>query len=286
MRTRIITIITLLLSTPMIIAQKSMDEIDRESFAAKLSPIEVKGIQMTEAGNIPLVRDTPAKISLDGTWQLAEGGSEKERLHTIWTDQIPARVPGSIHTALVENEIIPDPYIGQNDSIAEKQSYKTWWMKREFELDSPSSHCILSFGGIANKCTIWLNGKLLGTHEGMFGGPDFSIGKYLKNKNTLIVKLEAIPQMFLGNWPPNANESWKYTVVFNCVYGWHYAQIPSLGIWRSVQLKEQAAVEIESPFIATRSLNGQMRLTLDLHKESSPLKEYYMQKYLLKTLKE
>ena len=53
MRTRIITIITLLLSTPMIIAQKSMDEIDRESFAAKLSPIEVKGIQMTEAGNIP-----------------------------------------------------------------------------------------------------------------------------------------------------------------------------------------------------------------------------------------
>ena len=34
MRTRIITIITLLLSTPMIIAQKSMDKIDRESFAA------------------------------------------------------------------------------------------------------------------------------------------------------------------------------------------------------------------------------------------------------------
>ena len=60
-------------------------EIDRESFAAKLSPMEVKGIQMTETGNIPLVRDTPANIFLDGTWQLAEGGTEKERLHTIWT---------------------------------------------------------------------------------------------------------------------------------------------------------------------------------------------------------
>lgn len=77
MRTRIITIITLLLSTPMVIAQKSMDEIDRESFAAKLSPMEVKGIQMTETGNIPLVRETPANIFLDGTWQLAEGGTEK-----------------------------------------------------------------------------------------------------------------------------------------------------------------------------------------------------------------
>ena len=192
MRTRFITIITLLLSTPMVIAQKSMDEIDRKSFAAKPSPIEVKGTQMTETGNIPPIGNIPSEFSLDGIWQLAEGG----------TDQIPARVPGSIHTALVENKIIPDPYIGQNDSIAEKQSYKTWWMKREFELNSPLSHSILSFGGIANKCTVWLNGKLLGTHEGMFGGPDFSIGKYLKNKNTLIVKLEAIPQMFLENKPP------------------------------------------------------------------------------------
>ena len=89
----------------------------------------------------------------------------------------------------------------------------------------------VQYGSIEN---FWEHTKVL------FGGPDFSIGNYLKNKNTLIVKLEAIPQMFLGNWPPNANESWKYTVVFNCVYGWHYAQIPSLGIWRSVQLKEQA----------------------------------------------
>ena len=45
-----------------------------------------------------------------------------------------------------------------------------------------------------------------------------------------------------------------------------------MGIWRSVQLKEQAAVDIDSPFVATRSLDGQMRLTLDLHEQSSPLK--------------
>ena len=115
MRTRFITIITLLLSTPMVIAQKSMDEIDRKSFAAKPSPIEVKGTQMTETGNIPPIGNIPSEFSLDGIWQLAEGGTEKERLHTSWTDQIPARVPGSIHTALVENKIIPDPYIGQKD---------------------------------------------------------------------------------------------------------------------------------------------------------------------------
>lgn len=81
-----------------------------------------------------------------------------------------------------------------------------------------------------------------------------------------MVKLDPIPQMFLGNWPPNANESWKYTVVFNCVYGWHYAQIPSLGIWRSVKLESQAPVEIEEPFVSTRSLQGDMRLAVTLKK--------------------
>ena len=61
---------------------------------------------------------------------------------------------------------------------------------------------ILSFGGVANRCTVWLNGKKLGSHEGMFGGPDFAVKKYLKKENTLVVKLDPIPQMFLGNWPP------------------------------------------------------------------------------------
>lgn len=272
MKTGLIILAVLLLSVSTVNAQKSLDEIDRESFAAGISPLEAKGIKMMETKSFPPRTEVCEEISLDGIWQLAEGGTAEERLHTVWTDSILACVPGSIHTALRKNGIIPDPYIGRNDSIAEQQSYKTWWMKREFTLHSRPDRAVLSFGGIANKCTVWLNGKLLGMHEGMFGGPDFSIGKYLKDKNTLLVKLDAIPQMFLGNWPPNANESWKYTVVFNCVYGWHYAQIPSLGIWRSVRLKEQTSVKLDSPFIATRSLDGQMRLTVGLRTVSSPLK--------------
>ena len=183
-----------------------------------------------------------------------------------------AVVPGSVHTALLMNRIIPDPYIGQNDSIAEQQSYNTWWFSKKFTLNEPLENPILSFGGVANRCTVWLNGKKLGSHEGMFGGPDFAVKKYLKKENTLVVKLDPIPQMFLGNWPPNANESWKYTVVFNCVYGWHYAQIPSLGIWRSVKLESQAPVEIEAPFVSTRSLQGDMRLAVTLKKINAPLK--------------
>ena len=252
-------------------AGKSLDEIDRESFAAKYILSELPGISMIPVSSVDTVRNREY-FSLDGIWLMAEGGDEKLRLKDVWTDAVEAVVPGSVHTALLMNRIIPDPYIGQNDSIAEQQSYNTWWFSKKFTFNEPLENPILSFGGVANRCTVWLNGKKLGSHEGMFGGPDFAVKKYLKKENTLVVKLDPIPQMFLGNWPPNANESWKYTVVFNCVYGWHYAQIPSLGIWRSVKLESQAPVEIEAPFVSTRSLQGDMRLAVTLKKINAPLK--------------
>lgn len=252
-------------------AGKSLDEIDRESFSASYVLSELPGKALVRVDSIASVLK-PHEWSLDGVWLMAEGGTEQSRLGTTWPDAIAATVPGSVHTALAANHIIPDPYIGRNDSIAEQQSYKTWWFCRTFSLDEVPANPVLSFGGVANRCTVWLNGHKLGSHEGMFGGPDFPVKRYLKKENTLVVKLDPIPQMFLGNWPPNANESWKYTVVFNCVYGWHYAQIPALGIWRTVKLIEESPVEIESPFVATRSLAGDMRLVVTLRRVTSPVK--------------
>ena len=252
-------------------AGKSLDEIDRESFAARYVLADLPAVALTPVDAVEQVQ-VPYELSLDGLWLMAEGGDERARVGQTWSDAMEAVVPGSVHTALVTNGVIPDPYIGQNDSIAEKQSYKTWWFCRQFSLDELPDNPLLSFGGVANRCTVWLNGHKLGTHEGMFGGPDFAVKKYLKKENTLVVKLDPIPQMFLGNWPPNANESWKYTVVFNCVYGWHYAQIPALGIWRTVKLIAEAPVEIESPFVSTRTLQGDMRLVVNLRKVSAPMK--------------
>lgn len=252
-------------------AGKSLDEIDRESFAARYVLADLPAVALTPVDAVEQVQ-VPYELSLDGLWLMAEGGDERARVGQTWSDAMEAVVPGSVHTALVTNGVIPDPYIGQNDSIAEKQSYKTWWFCRQFSLDELPDNPLLSFGGVANRCTVWLNGHKLGTHEGMFGGPDFAVKKYLKKENTLVVKLDPIPQMFLGNWPPNANESWKYTVVFNCVYGWHYAQIPALGIWRTVKLIAEAPVEIESPFVSTRTLQGDMRLVVNLRKVSAPVK--------------
>ena len=109
----------------------------------------------------------------------------------------------------------------------------------------------LMFGGVANRCTVWLNGRMLGGHEGMFGGPDFDIAGKLQERNTLVLRLDPVPfEIDKGRaFNPDSNDSWKRTVVFNNVYGWHYSNLQSLGIWRSVRIQGRAAVALVDPFM-------------------------------------
>jgi len=104
---------------------KSLDEIDRESFHAGAAPFDKGCISVNIREKLIKHANAPKDIILDGVWQLVEGGDENERLSSLWSDTISAFVPGSIHGSLWEAGIIPDPYFGRNDSIAEKYSYKT-----------------------------------------------------------------------------------------------------------------------------------------------------------------
>ncbi len=245
--------------------RKSLDEIDREMYNPGSSPLDIpiEKIKLQKGEKSILV--SSLFFSLDGDWQMTEGGEETERINNTWKDFIPSNVPGSVHTALVEAGKIPDPTFGKNQMIAREEGYKTWWMKKEFSRPKNSSNEKLIFEGICNKSEVWLNGSKLGDHEGMFGGPEFEIGHLIKEQNTLIVKLEGIPKEFLDDSFYH-NVSWKKTVVFNNVYGWHYSILPSLGIWRSVKLYSQPKVIIEYPFISTKDAqNGMMNLAIKLN---------------------
>jgi beta-mannosidase len=163
---------------------------------------------------------------------------------------------------LVEAGRLPDPTFGVNQKLAKKASFRTWWMKRTFARPTGAQGEKLVFEGVCNRCSIWLNGQELGSHEGMFGGPELDISDRLQDENTLIVRLEPIP--FKGrnleewNRNPENNLSWRQTVVFNNVYGWHYSNLPSLGIWRSVNIRSAPAVSLQHPFVATRDASKGM----------------------------
>lgn len=239
---------------------RSLDAIDRESFRAGPSPMEIQGVRMTEIGVRSAGKPRPPReLSLGGTWRMVEATGDAPD----WEASVPAEVPGSVHAALLAANRIPAPTVGMNDSIAEKYSYKGWWFKRDFRYDGGWENVQLSFGGVANKCTVYLNGQELGKHEGMFGGPDFMLTDLLrKGENELAVYLEPIP--YFGPEASPFATSWISTVVANCVYGWHYAKIPTLGIWQDVKLKEVPDRHFEHPCVFTRDTDGSMRLLVTL----------------------
>ena len=254
---------------------KSLDQIDLESFAPGPSPVEGEAIQIALAPGAIDHPTGPGALSLDGDWIMAPGGSESERLAGYWQDALPARVPGSIQTALLENGVIPDPYLGKNDEIARAESRKTWWLMRRFQRPADLAGERLVFGGICDACAIWLNGHKLGQHKGMFAEIAFDVAERLVDgENVLIVKLEPAPQRISTGEPNDffvgMNVGWLDSAVINNIYGWHYINLPTLGIWRSVKLNGAPAVSIVDPFVATvDAAAGVIRLHLNLDSEMS-----------------
>lgn len=252
------------------VESKSLDQVDREWFSPGPSP--VTGHASTVALSPGNLGDDhgPLRLSLDGEWLMAEGGTETQRLAGSWHDAIPAPVPGSVQTALLAAGRIPDPYVGRNDEIAKQESFKTWWLMRRFTRPAEVARARLVFGGICDSCTAWLNGEKLGDHKGMFAELDFDVSSRLsEDVNTIVLRLDPVP-LRISSGEPNdfflgMNVGWLDTAVINNIYGWHYIDLPTLGIWRSVTLREQPEVFIADPFVATMDAGaGIVRLHVTL----------------------
>ena len=210
------------------------------------------------------------EYSLDGTWEMAEGGTEEERIAGggHWADSMDANVPCSVHTALFEAGKIPDPLKACNDAIARKNSYKTWWFRKGFRMEVGRKPDELFFQGVCYQADFWLNGIYLGEHRGMISEFSFDVGKYLKEDNELVVRIANAPekQNPMSAYMDN-DDGWKKGTVINCVYGWHYACIPSRGIWRSVGLRyKKSSFWAEKPFVMTQNAaEGKIHICVRLH---------------------
>ena len=179
-------------------------------------------------------------LDLDGVWSMTDKGKIADLSSgSGWEQAIDAKVPGSIHTALFEAGVIEDPYVGDNMKTANKYGEKNWYLKRTFTYEGSGKNVLLCFEGVCNVADFYLNGKNIGSHEGMFGGPYIDVTDAIKKgENTLVVHLKPA-------------KDYTRTVVFNCSYGWHYAKLYPLGIWQSVSVKDQPSVTLDHPFITT-----------------------------------
>ncbi|HDI75458.1 MAG TPA: glycoside hydrolase family 2 protein, partial [Thermoprotei archaeon] len=176
-----------------------------------------------------------------------------------WLD---CRVPGDVHTYLLEHRLIEDPFFERNAEKCRWVEEVDWWFRKEFYVpeELKSYRVELVFEGLDTFATVWLNGEKIAEHEDMFLPLAVDVTDKIKfgEKNVLVVKL-ASPLLEThkrnrGNVPVNLLRAWARKAQY--AYGWDWAtRLLTVGIWRDVKLVFMNSAKIRSTYVRTLELS-------------------------------
>ncbi|MFA6562895.1 MAG: sugar-binding domain-containing protein [Verrucomicrobiia bacterium] len=207
-------------------------------------------------------------IALDGEWQLGWRDTAVDastELNTM-TNWFAAQVPSTVQWALHRAGKCGHPYEHLNSKQYDWVDQKVWYYRRTVELPAKKGDgCVfLCFDGIDYFARVWLNGKLLGRHEGMFGGPDIEISKHAKfgAANELVVEVKAGNFGNKADWKPRGPEGpvIKPWVIAGGTGGEMFFP---LGMWRGARIEIVPLGHMERPFLVTEAADEKAaRLTL------------------------
>ena len=176
---------------------------------------------------------------------------------------LPATVPGTVLTTLLNNKLVPDPFYGMNnqripDIYTTGATHYTYWFVKDFDMQAAAGEQVwLQFRGVNYRCEIFLNGKKLNskTHEGMLLRQQYNITRLLNKKNRLAVLV--YPPTNPGN--PNGGQGGDGTIARDLTTpytaGWDWIQPVrdrNTGIWDKVTIERTRAVNISDPHVITQ----------------------------------
>src|SRR5262245_25251151 len=99
--------------------------------------------------------------------KLSAGGEKISQPSFALKDWMPATVPGTVLTTLINNKLMPDPFYGMNneripDIYRTGREYYTYWFVKDFvERGLPDRQVWLHFRGVNYGCDVYLNGHKL-----------------------------------------------------------------------------------------------------------------------------
>jgi mannosylglycoprotein endo-beta-mannosidase len=195
------------------------------------------------------VKDGGAKISVSGF---------------STANWLPATVPGTVLTTLLNNKKIPDPFYGMNneqipDIYKTGRDYYTYWFVKDFtEKAAGTEQVYLNLRGVNYSCDIYLNGKKLnkGVQEGMFLRYSYNITADLNKNGSNRLAILVHPPDFPGN--PNGGQGGDGTIAkgvgLQYTAGWDWIQPMrdrNTGIWDKVTIQKTGKVRIADTHVIT-----------------------------------
>ena len=97
------------------------------------------------------------KKSLNGKWNLSIMNSE----HALHGQVFSCMLPGDIHSTLIENKIIPDPYVGTKELDIQWVGQQDWRLSRKFDVtkEELELNAVMSLTNVDTFSNLYINGK-------------------------------------------------------------------------------------------------------------------------------
>jgi len=197
-------------------------------------------------------------FDLCGEWKLKVLG---ENVYGIPEEWIPAKVPGTVYSTLLEQGLMPDPFYRDNELEALKLMendfvYETTVQVTEEMLEG--DELLLCFEGIDTLAEVYLNDMLLAHVNNMHRTWIFEVLSFVHvGENVLRVELhsptkyikEENEKIFTGG-VNEAMKGYPHLRKAHCMFGWDWGpRLPDAGIFRSVSLKVVDTALVDSVYI-------------------------------------
>ena len=192
------------------------------------------------------VMNSNQKISLNQGWSFSS---------EIYDQSFPATIPGSVHTDLFENNLIPDPFKGKVEPDLQWISTLNWIYEKDFTKPgnlSPNHQIEIVFNGLDTYADVYLNDSLIISANNMFVSWKANISiSQLKQNNKLKVILKSTikeEKKIYSQLPyelPEGSRACTRKAAYH--YGWDWGpRYITAGIWQDIELNIWETAKIEN----------------------------------------
>lgn len=194
-------------------------------------------------------------VELQANWKFRQTGTK---------EFYPAIVPGSVHTDLLKNKLIKDPFYGDNEKGVQWVENENWEYVGTFNCDKATlqnKHVELNFEGLDTYAKVYLNGVQILDCDNMFRTWNVDVKKQLNSGvNTLRIVFESAVKKgkaLAAQLPYTLPGDEKvFTRKAQYQYGWDWGpRLVTCGIYKPINLFCWNDVKLESVHHIIETLN-------------------------------
>ncbi len=200
---------------------------------------------------------TPKTVFIDSDWTF------KSLAENRWQE---ATVPGNVYSDLIQNNMIPNPFVAQNELKVQWVAENEWEYKTQFKIDDSTfqrKHIALNFEGLDTYASVFLNDSLILETNNAFRSYEIDIKPFVKQNNKLHVVFKKASYFEdeaadkLNYQLPEGQRIYTRKPQFH--YGWDWAPtLKTSGIWKPITLSTWDNLKIDDVFIVQNSLDDQL----------------------------